>query len=49
MPPDVSFFIGRCNNNNNNNNDNNNNNNNNNNVLISVLPWYGSSPDIKVK
>ena len=33
------------------NNDNNNNNNNNNNGLISdsVHPWYGSSPDIKVK
>ena len=28
---------------------NNNNNNNNNNGLISVHPWYGSSPDIKVK
>ena len=27
----------------------NNNNNNNNNGLISVHPWYGSSPDIKVK
>ena len=26
-----------------------NNNNNNNNGLISVHPWYGSSPDIKVK
>ena len=26
---------------------NNNNNNNNNNGLISVHPWYGSSPDIK--
>ena len=36
-------------NNNNNNGDNNNNNNNNNNGLISVHPWYGSSPDIKVK
>ena len=28
---------------------NNNNNNNNNNGLISVHPWYGSSPDIRVK
>ena len=28
---------------------NNNNNNNNNNGLRSVHPWYGSSPDIKVK
>ena len=28
---------------------NNNNNNNNNNGLISVRPWYVSSPDIKVK
>ena len=28
---------------------NNNNNNNNNNGLISVHPWYVSSPDIKVK
>ena len=28
---------------------NNNNNNNHNNGLISVHPWYGSSPDIKVK
>ena len=28
---------------------NNNNNNNNNNGLISVHPWYGSSPAIKVK
>ena len=27
----------------------NNNNNNNNNGLISVHPWYGSSPAIKVK
>ena len=26
-----------------------NNNNNNNNGLISVHPWYGSSPDIKVE
>ena len=26
-----------------------NNNNNNNNGLISVHPWYGSSPDIRVK
>ena len=34
---------------NNNNKNNNNNNNNNNNGLISVNPWYGSSPDIKVK
>ena len=32
-----------------NNSNNNNNNNNNNNGLISVHPWYGSSPDIKVK
>ena len=37
------------NNNNNNNNNSNNNNNNNNNGLRSVHPWYGSSPDIKVK
>ena len=28
---------------------NNNNNNNNNNGLISVHPWYGSSPDIRLK
>ena len=28
---------------------NNNNNKNNNNGLISVHPWYGSSPDIEVK
>jgi len=35
--------------NNNNNNNNNNDNNNNNNGLISVHPWYGSLPDIKVK
>ena len=33
----------------NNNNNNNSNNNNNNNGLRSVHPWYGSSPDIKVK
>ena len=32
-----------------NNNNNNNNNSYNNNGLISVHPWYGSSPDIKVK
>ena len=32
-----------------NNNNNNNNNNNDNNGLISVHPWYGSSPDIRVK
>ena len=32
-----------------NNNNNSNNNNNNNNGLTSVHPWYGSSPDIRVK
>ena len=35
--------------NNNNNNNNNNNDDDDNNGLMSVHPWYGSSPDIRVK